>query len=258
MHNTIGLTLNHVERLGLSDVKSFFKTYYKPSNAVLSVVGNIEWEKVLQLADKWFSNIPSSQNRIRDIEREPIQTARREATRFGAVPQNVIYKAYHICECTHEDYFVCDMISDILANGKSARLPQSLVYGSKLFSAIDAYVDFNIDPGLLIIMGKINDNVDVDRAAEAIDEQTDRLMAEEVLPEEIEKCRNKYELSTMASRFDIEQTAADIALFELIGRPGLENSIIEEYCKTTPQKLKQVASEIFRHENCSTLFYMKK
>lgn len=258
-HDPIGLTMGQVEKLELNDVKSFFKTFYRPSNAVLSIVGNIDWETTLHLAEKWFGGIPSSRSIISaDIEAEPIQKAPRELTRFGNVPQSSIYKAYHICSCTDKDFFACDLISDILANGKSARLPQALVYGNKMFSTIDAYVGFNIDPGLLIICGRLNDNVSPDEGAAAIDEQIKLLREQNVSEAELEKCKNKYEMNAITDHFDLEQTAADMALYEHIGRPELINDIVDEYCKTSSDNVRETAQKYLRADNCNTLYYLKK
>lgn len=259
LHDPIGLTMGQVEKLELNDVKSFFKTFYHPTNAVLSIVGNIDWENSLKLAEKWFGSIPSYRRNISaDIETEPIQEASRELTRFGNVPQNAIYKAYHICSCTDKDFFACDLISDILANGKSSRLPQALVYGDKMFSTIDAYVGFNIDPGLLIISGRLNDNVSPDEGAAAIDEQIKLLREQSASEAELEKCKNKYEMNAITDHFDLEQTAADIALYEHIGCPDLINNIVDKYCKTSSDDVMEAAQKYLRAENCNTLYYLKK
>lgn len=258
-HDTIGLTLGQVNNLTLPDAKAFFKKYYHPANAVLSVTGNVEWDNVLQLSEKWFGNIPGKRSFASDdIAPEPIQTSAREATRFADVPQNSVYKAYHICNCIDDDFFICDLLSDILANGKSARLRQALVYEQKLFSTIDAYVGFHFDPGLLVIAGRLCDNVLPDEGAAAIDAQTRKLCEETVPESELEKCKNKYEMNALTSRFDMEQTAADLALYELIGRPDYVDGMVGKYCKTTPEEVLRVARKIFRPANCNTLYYLKK
>ena len=75
---TIGKELSHIENASLDDVKNFFFTYYRPSNAVLVVAGNVTTEKVKSLAEKWFGGIPSGEKYKRNLPQEPGQTEERK------------------------------------------------------------------------------------------------------------------------------------------------------------------------------------
>ena len=70
---TIGKELSHVEKASLQDVKNFFHKHYNPSNAILVVAGNITTEKVRELAEKWFGDIPAGEKYNRDLPQEPEQ-----------------------------------------------------------------------------------------------------------------------------------------------------------------------------------------
>lgn len=259
-HRVIGATLSQVERLTLTDVREFFKRYYAPDNAVLSVVGDAEWERVMELSEKWFGSIRPRKAKAepRPIRQEPEQTAPRERTYFADAPRSAIYRLYHMCSCTDDEIYACDLLSDILANGKSARLPQRLVYDEKLFITADACINVNLDPALFMITGKVADDADINLAAESIDREAELLMDELVSEEELEKWKNCYEMDVMASRFDIEQIAADLAFDEFAGRPEHLNEMIDKYRALTPEDIRETARKIFRRENASTLYYIKR
>ena len=74
---TIGKELSHIEEAKLGDVKDFFHKFYRPSNAVMVVAGNVTTEKVKELADKWFGELPAGEKYLRTIPQEPLQNAER-------------------------------------------------------------------------------------------------------------------------------------------------------------------------------------
>jgi predicted Zn-dependent peptidase len=149
---TIGLKLEHIAETTMDEVKDFFFRFYAPNNAILSVTGNITFEKTVQLAEKWFGDIPRRNIDITPIPQEPPMQRQRRMTVRRNVPSPLLYMAFPIVNRIHPDFNACDMISDILANGHSSRLYKRLVEQDKLFTSIDAYVSGRIDTGLLYIV----------------------------------------------------------------------------------------------------------
>ncbi len=125
--NTIGKCIEHVQNATLEDVKHFFYKFYRPSNAIMVVAGNIEYEEIENLAAKWFEDIPSGEFNNRNLPIEPVQTVKRTITVEKDVPLDAIYKAYQMCEKTNPAFYAIDLLSDILSNGNSSRLYQTLV-----------------------------------------------------------------------------------------------------------------------------------
>jgi zinc protease len=80
---TIGKELKHIEEAKLQDVKNFFFKHYTPSNAILVVAGNVETERVMQLAEKWFGPIPSGEKYLRNLPQEPKQQQAMHFTKHG-------------------------------------------------------------------------------------------------------------------------------------------------------------------------------
>ena len=100
---TIGKNIAHIEEASMDEVKDFFYTHYRPNNAILSIVGNVDEEQVFKLADKWFGEIASSEGIKRDLPEEETQAEARTLTVERDVPLNAIYKAYHMVDRLHGD-----------------------------------------------------------------------------------------------------------------------------------------------------------
>jgi len=124
---TIGKDTEHIMRASLSDVKNFFYSHYAPNNAILSICGNVTSVVVKELSNKWFGEIQARVLDKKIIPKEPKQLKPRKKTIYRDVPYHAIYKAYHMGMRNTDEYFVCDLISDIFSNGRSSRLFQKLI-----------------------------------------------------------------------------------------------------------------------------------
>ena len=267
---TIGLKLSHIADATMDDVKQFFYRFYRPSNAILAITGNISWDDALRLTEKWYGDIPSlhtySHSSFSDeVEiphssflQEPPQLRQRRKTVHRNVPHSVLLMAFHIPARMHPDFQVCDMISDVLANGKSARFWRDLVEGKRLFLSLDAYVSGRIDSGQLIIEGIPAEGVDMHDAEAAIWDELDRLRHELVPEQEIQKLKNKYEASSAMQCTEYTQRAERLAYFEMLGDASLINQDIPLYCKTTATDLRRVSRQILTRKNSSILYYLSK
>ena len=124
---TIGICPEHIEQATLEDVMDFYHRFYVPSNAILSVVGNISAEETFSLAEKWFGPIPRREITPRSLPQEKPQTRVRRKSVRRNVPANLLAMAFHMpCRKSH-DYHTCDLITDLLSAGHSSRLIQHLI-----------------------------------------------------------------------------------------------------------------------------------
>lgn len=252
---TIGKSLDHIEQATLDEVKDFFFRFYAPNNAVLAVAGNIDWETVLQLAEKWFGPIPRRDVIPRQLPQEPRQTAERRLEVERPVPFNALYMAFHMCDSNHSDYFAYDILSDVLSNGKSSRLDQHLVQDLKLFSSIDAYISGSRDAGLLQINGRLSEGVTLEQAEAAVRTELDRLIKEPVPARELDKVKNKFESTLIMGNIHYLNVATNLAWCELIDRAERINTLNDLYRAVTAEQLQRVAREAFRSENGCVLYY---
>lgn len=255
---TIGKEVSHIENAEMPDVKNFFKKHYNPQNAILVVAGDVTFERALDLSEKWFGNIDTGEKYHRNLPQEPIQTEERVLEHHADVPNDSIYKAFHINDRKSSDYYIADIISDVLSRGESSRLYQKLVKEEKLFSEINAYITGDIEKGLFIVEGKPSKGVSLQQADEAIWTVLEDLKTN-LLPErELNKIFNKLESSTVFGEMNLLNRAMNIAYFELLGDANLMNTEIEKYRRVSNTDISEYATKVFNKQNCSSLFYYSK
>jgi zinc protease len=252
---SIGKDISHIERVALTDVKDFFYSHYAPNNAILSVSGNVKNTEVLRLANKWFGPIDKREISLRRLPEEPVQNEERILVIERDVPSDVLYKAWHICPRIDKNFNTLDVLTDILAGGESGRLYSSLVRDKKLFTDINAYLTGDIDPGLLIVNGKLMDGISFDTAEEAILEVFENIKKIPVPGAEIEKVRNKYESSMVFSNTSVQNKAMNLGFYELLGDANGVNNEIKQYFSVVPEMVMENASNFIIPSNCSTLRY---
>lgn len=255
---TIGLNLQHIEDAKLEDVKAFFFKHYTPINAILCVAGNITVQQVKQLAEKWFGPIPAGEKYVRNLPVEPMQQETRMETMSSDVPLDALYKTWHIPGRLTAPYYAADLITEIMGNGFASRLYQRLVKEDQLFSNISCYHTGSLDPGLLVVEGKVREGKTLEEANTAVEREINKLVAEGVTEEELQKAKNKIEAMISFEDMTLLNRANNLAFYELLGDAELINEEWNKYQAVTRDYLKQTAAEIFRDTNCSTLFYKNK
>ncbi len=255
---TIGKEVSHIEQATLEEVKDFFYSHYAPNNAIICIAGNISYEETITLVEKWFGSIPARDVKQRALPIEPKQTSARFLEVFRDVPQDAITKAYHMCDRMHHDYHSFDILSDVLSNGRSARLIQRLVMEQQMFSEVNAYISGSIEPGLFFVTGKPAPGITLEQADEALQKELELLKTELVDTRELQKLVNKFESNDVFSNIHFLNKATNLAYFELLSKAEDINEEVGKYLKLTPEKIREVASYAFVPENCSTLYYRAK
>ncbi len=252
---TIGEKIEHIEQVTLKEVKEFFYSHYAPNNAILVISGNLDLKEAERLTQKWFGPIPFRSLEQASIPQEAKQTTAEFLAVERSVPQNAIYKAWHMQNRLHPDYYASDLISDVLSNGYSSRLYQRLVKEKNIFSEINAYISGSIDPGLMHITGRLMPDASFEMAEECIAKELDEMKQNVVSDRELNKLCNKLEANIIYGNVSYLNKAMNLAYFENLGQPELINSEIERYQQVSPTDLLRVSQDIFQADNCSTLHY---
>ncbi|MCP4522311.1 MAG: insulinase family protein [Cytophagales bacterium] len=252
---TIGKEIKHIEEATLEDVKAFGDKYYTPSNAVLVVGGNVEFDEVKRLAVKWFGEIDQEEHFFRGLKKEPKQEEARFLEVEANVNNDVIYKAYQMCERLGHDYYPTDLLSDILGGGETSRLYQHLVKGKQVFSSVGSFVSGYAEKGLFFIAGYLKEGVSFQEAEEAIEEVLEAIRIELVEEEELFRVKNQAESSILHSHLDLHTRCVALAHGTILGNMNLVNEESLYLQQVTQEDIQRVAQQILRKENCSTLHY---
>lgn len=252
---TIGKEISHIAQATLEEVKDFFFTFYAPNNAILAVTGAISFEDTVALAEKWFGPIPRRNVPARNLPTEPEQTEERRLTVERNVPVDALFMAFPMCDRQHPDYYVYDMLSDILSSGRSCRLVQHLVQERQVFSSIDAYIAGSLDQGLFHLTGKPAPGISLEAAETALWEELNQLKEIPFEKEELEKVKNRYESEQIFNNLNYLNVATNLAYFELIGKAEDLNEEVGKYRAVTADRLQEVARRTFVPEKASVLYY---
>lgn len=255
---TIGKEISHIANAKIEDVKDFFRRFYCPNNAILVVAGDVMLDEVKQLCDKWFGAIPKGPDNRRQLPQEPPQVQERKISVERDVPLDALYKVYHMCSRSDDEYYTMDIISDILSRGNSSRLYKELVKKKRLFSELNAYVTGDFDKGLFVISGKLISGVKIEDAEKAVEEELEKLKRDLVDEAELTKVKNKIESTLVFSEMEVLNKAMNLAVSELLGDANLINREVELYAAVTAEHVRQESRKVFSPANCSTLYYRKK
>lgn len=254
---TIGKEVAHIEQATLEDVKNFFFRHYVPSNAVLVVAGHVKVNQVRQLAEKWFGPIPAGNRPQRNLPAEPRQEQKRQLTVEANVPAHALYKTWHVPGRFHSDYYATDLLGDILGRGHSSRLYHRLVMEKEIFSTLSAYNMGTVDPGMLVISGRVNEGISAQDAEYEVDQILHELLREGPRAEELQKVKNLAISSIAFGDVEVINRAMNLAFASLSGDADLVNREEELINRVTREDVMRVADEILQERNASTLYYTR-
>jgi predicted Zn-dependent peptidase len=255
---TIGASLEHVEQATMQEVKDFFFQFYRPNNAILVVTGNVTTEQVKELAEKWFGPIEAGKPYLRNLPVEPRQEKNKSLDVRADVPMDMLMMTWHMGGRFDASYHATDLITEVLGGGASARLYEELIKKKQIFSSIDCYHFGTIDPGLLVIEGKLVKGISMSVAEKAVLDEVAKLTNELLEEKEVQKVINKTESIICFEDMSIMNRAHSLAFYELLGDAQLMNTELEKYQAVTPAIIQATARAIFTEQNRNTLYYYSK
>lgn len=254
---TIGLDISHIEKATMEQVKDFFFTHYVPNNAVLVVSGGIKTDQVKKLAEKYFGPIPFRERNVLSPPPEPVQTEARRLEVEADVPLNAWYRVYHMPERTHPQYYSADLLSDVIGRGESTFLYQSLVKDKEWLNTFNAYVTGSLDPGLIVISGRLNDGISYAQIEDEVDAYLETVKRD--IPDRLlEKVKNQAEVTMASGEVDLLNRSMGLAYAAMLGNPDLVNLEKAIYRGITEDEVIQTANTLLQPENSSSLYYKSK
>jgi predicted Zn-dependent peptidase len=233
------------------DVRDFFQTYYVPSNLIVGIVGDIDPKQVKELAQTYFGRYPSQPEPPKVTTVEPPQEEPREVTlRLPSQPWYL--EGYHRPALDHPDSTIYDAIAGILSGGRTSRLYKSLVEEKQV--ALNAQ-GFNGFPGdrfanIMLFYGRTAPDRSVEELANALHGEIERLKAEPVTSEELERVKAQSRASLLR-RLDSNQGMANL-LLEYEAKTGDWRNLfseLEAIEQVTAEDIMRVAKETFQPDN---------
>ncbi|MFI5982666.1 M16 family metallopeptidase [Streptomyces sp. NPDC051555] len=257
-HTPIG-SMADLDAASLEDARTFFRTYYAPNNAVLSVVGDIDPERTLAWVEKYFGTIPAHDGKQppRDGSLPDTMGGQLREEIVEQVPARALMAAYRLPHDGTRDCDAADVALTILGGGESSRLHNRLVRRDQ--SAVAAgfgMLRLAGAPSLGWLDVKTSGGVEVPDIEAAVDEELARFAAEGPTAEEMERAQAQLErewldrLSTVAGRAD------ELCRFAvLFGDPQLALTAVGRVLDITAEEVQAVAAARLRPDNRAVLVY---
>lgn len=253
-------SMDHLNAATDDDYKNFYKDFYVPNNAVLSIAGDLNIEQAKAWIDKYFSTIPKKDTPIyRPNVKEPPLTEEVRGEAFDNIQLPAVVQAYRVPPVGHEDYYALEMLAQLLSGGASSRLYKSLVDEQQLaIQTGNLSLDLE-DPGIFIAFGIANMGVDPKAMEKAIDEEIKKVQNELISEKEYQKLRNQIENSIVSGYSSMSGIAQALADFETIrGNANLINEELDKYLAVTREDIQRVAKKYYTLDKRVVLYYLPK
>jgi zinc protease len=241
--------MSDIENITREDLVAHYRTYYIPNNATLIVVGDVDVATAMAAVQRHFGPIPKGPPPppVRGPEPPQMGERRTEIPRPTALPALAI--AYHIPAFNHADAFPLEVLSQILSEGQSSRLYQSLVYQQQLVTSINANADLRRDPGLFTITGMVQEGKTPAEVEEAIYRQLDQLTAESLSDRDMQKAINQAQSSFVFRQQSLQEQGFTIGFFHTLQSYTIINEYIARLRQVTKQDVARVARTYLTKRN---------
>ena len=258
-HPTSG-SMKDLEAASIEDVRQFYATYYVPTNATLTIVGDFDMDQAAQLVERYFGRIPRPTRPVpRDIPREPPMTREKRVTVEEAWPLPAVIVAHHITYDGHPDSYPLHMASKILSDGQSSRIYRKLVYESGL--ALTAFGGGNIieHPNLFYAAAIVSPGQSPAAVEAALVGELQRMVASPVSAHELQRAKNQFARDYILGRETNRLKAGQLAHAAVIhGDVTTADGEFHIFQRITAADIQRVATTYFTPTNRLVMTIMPK
>ncbi len=258
-HSVIG-SMADLNAATVEDVAAFFKTYYAPNNAVLTIVGDVDTRTALEKVRRYFESIPAQPPPPAVDVSEPPQTAERRLTledRLARVAR--VDLAYHRPDSSSPDDEPLSVLATILSSGRSSRFYRAIVREQQLSTSVGASSGSSRGPGLFRISADVVPGKSPEAVEAAIDAEIEKVKQGPIAEWEMEKARSNAKrsvVSTLTSSLSRAILLGEYALF--YDDPGRINTRIDRIAKVTAADVQRVARRYLTRENRTVVVTVPK
>ena len=236
--------MDDIQRLSLQDLHEHYRTYYVPNNAFIVVVGDFSTEEILAKIESAFGDIPRDPPPPEVKIIEPPQRGEKRVflKKEAELPFLSIY--YHVPNLKDPNGFALDLLSVILASGRSSRLYRDLVYDKRLVRRVNAdYDGLSVDRTIFSIAAQVMPEKDPAEVERAIDLLLARVRSELVGDRELQKAKNQIEAAFVFGQDSIFGQAMRIGQYESAANWQFLNRYMAGIRRVTPGDILKVAKK---------------
>jgi len=249
-HSTIG-SMEDLDAATIDDVREFFRVYYAPNNAVLSVVGDFDSNQARELIEKYFGGIPAQTLPPSvDVSEIPNVAVKVETYHDPLAPAPAFVLGWKIPARRTPDFYALSLAGTLLFDGDSSRLYQKLVKGDESVVSIEGGIDERRGPSALYIFALPKPGEDVTAIREKIFAEITSIATGGPTAEEMEKLRNSLCNDAVRGRQSTMYRAQRIAEFALYDSdPRLFDAELNSYLKVTAEQIQTAAARFIDVDN---------
>ncbi len=236
--------MDDIPKLSIEDLRSYHRTYYSPNNAFIVAVGDFNAGAMLGQIKAAFAKISRGPTPPQRTIEEPRQKGERRVILKKEAELPALALFYHVPNIKDSDSYALDLLTVILAGGRSSRLYKDLVYDKRLAHAVDAdYGGFAIDPTIFSLTVQVMPNKSPAEVERAIDQLLDQVRSEPVSARELEKAKNQVQASFIFDQDSAFGQALRIGYYESSASWRLMEKYLAEIKKLTAADLLRVAKK---------------
>ena len=261
-HHSLMGSMEDLSAASLDDVAAFFRMYYTPDNAVLTIAGDVDEDEAFRLVDRHFGWIPRGDGRpplASMVVPETFGASVREVVEDDvAVPR--VFLACRTPVFGSENYYAASVLAAILGTGRGCRLHQSLVRDRQLASAATAFT-FDLSKGsdLLVVDATARPGVDIAALEQGISEILDDVLENGPRDAELDRVLAQTETDFVSSMQSAGDRAEQLSRFATyFAEPRLLNEQLARYRDVTREKVHAMAKERLGPDNRASLVYVPR
>jgi len=234
--------MEDIQNLTRQDLVDFYKLYYAPNNAFIVVVGDFSTTEILPKIRAAYGKMPRGAEPPKVKVTEPEQRGERRVALKKEAELPFITMYYHAPNQASPDSFALDLLSVVLAGGRSSRLHHELVYKKRLANGIDAdYGAVSIDPTGFSVSAQLLPGKDAAELEREIDSELERVKKDLITDKELQKAKNQVEAAFVFAQDSIFGQAMKIGYYEVAGGWRQMNGYLDGIRKVTREDIRRVA-----------------
>lgn len=242
------------------DYKQFYKDFYRPDNAILSIAGDINIEQAKELINVYFKNIPRGTGVIqRTFPQEPPMKGVTRDTIYDNVQLPAVIFGYHIPAQGTPDFYAVQMLSTLLSQGESSRMNKVIVDQQQKAVAAGSFPLQLEDPGANLAYAIANMGVNPSELEKSMDEVIEDVQKNLIPEKEFQKLLNQIENDFVSANDNVAGIAESLANYEMyFGDANLINTELSRFRKVTREDLRAAANKYFNKNARVILYWMPK
>ena len=252
-------SMDHLNAAQLDEFMAFYKKFYVPNNATLSIAGDIDVEKTKELIAAYFGDIPRGADVVQPTVQEPALGGEKTATIYDNIQLPAIMMGYRMPPQTSDDAYALQMASSVLSGGPSSRMYKRLVDQDQTALQVFAF-PFSLEQGgAFITFSLANAGKTIDDMVPALEEEISKLQNELISEREFQKIQNQMESNFIQSNSKMAGIAESLADYHTYyGDANYINTEIERYRSVTREDIQRVAQKFLVKDNRVVLRYLPK